>query len=142
MTNLADRAASVTIKGAAKRDNRRPAPDPGYATRFEDAVERSLNQSPNWRAGRPLEDHTRSCDCPSLTGCVERRPRGSRFNNSIIGRSKLDTAGRPPGQVNRPKTHCPKGHPYDQDNTYWQSGHRKCRTCLRTSQAATRAARR
>ena len=29
------------------------------------------------------------------------------------------------------RTHCPKGHPYDEENTYFQkSGGRKCRACL------------
>lgn len=27
------------------------------------------------------------------------------------------------------KTHCPKGHPYDEENTYRQGTSRKCRTC-------------
>lgn len=32
------------------------------------------------------------------------------------------------------KTQCPKGHPYDEGNTYWRPGtiHRKCRECMRT----------
>ena len=38
------------------------------------------------------------------------------------------------GEVNaqrqRAKTHCPKGHPYDEDNTYINpSGQRSCRAC-------------
>lgn len=27
------------------------------------------------------------------------------------------------------KTHCPKGHPYNEANTYWYGGSRQCRTC-------------
>lgn len=27
------------------------------------------------------------------------------------------------------RTHCPKGHPYDEANTYIHRGHRYCRTC-------------
>lgn len=30
---------------------------------------------------------------------------------------------------NAPKTHCPKGHPYDTENTYWWRDGRQCRTC-------------
>lgn len=29
------------------------------------------------------------------------------------------------------RTHCPQGHPYDAENTYWHRGHRHCRTCSR-----------
>lgn len=29
------------------------------------------------------------------------------------------------------KTHCAKGHPYDEKNTYWYRNHRICRTCAR-----------
>lgn len=33
-------------------------------------------------------------------------------------------------QINRNKTHCPQGHPYDDRNTYiTKQGHRLCRTC-------------
>ena len=32
------------------------------------------------------------------------------------------------------KTHCPQGHPYDKDNTYFRlDGRRQCRTCQRAS---------
>lgn len=35
---------------------------------------------------------------------------------------------------NRAKTHCPKGHPYDEENTYSPpSGGRYCRTCGRAA---------
>ena len=29
------------------------------------------------------------------------------------------------------KTHCPHGHPYDEANTYWIDGRRRCRSCIR-----------
>jgi len=31
----------------------------------------------------------------------------------------------------RAKTHCPKGHPYDEANTYWRGRWRQCRECRR-----------
>lgn len=38
------------------------------------------------------------------------------------------------------KTHCPQGHPYDDENTYKTSaGRRMCRTCLRERDLARRA---
>jgi HNH endonuclease len=30
---------------------------------------------------------------------------------------------------NKAKTHCPKGHPYNERNTAWWRGSRKCRIC-------------
>ena len=42
------------------------------------------------------------------------------------------------GRVNRAKTHCPQGHPYDEANTHQsRSGRRNCRACARDR--ATRA---
>lgn len=33
------------------------------------------------------------------------------------------------GQAQRKKTHCPRGHPYDETNTYLHLGRRHCRAC-------------
>ena len=33
------------------------------------------------------------------------------------------------GAHNRRKRHCPKGHPYDLENTRWSGGRRHCRAC-------------
>jgi hypothetical protein len=39
------------------------------------------------------------------------------------------------------RTHCPVGHPYDEENTYvFGDGRRRCRTCRRRQQTARRAA--
>jgi hypothetical protein len=41
------------------------------------------------------------------------------------------TSGRVRGAEHRAKTHCPRGHPYSDENTYLNTrGHRECRTCL------------
>lgn len=42
------------------------------------------------------------------------------------------------------RTHCPKGHPYDESNTYHAPGyvHRKCRTCMRAANKRTNERRR
>lgn len=40
---------------------------------------------------------------------------------------------------NRRKTHCPQGHPYDEENTYVRkNGHRMCKTCQRDSNVRSR----
>ncbi len=38
------------------------------------------------------------------------------------------------------KTHCPRGHPYDEANTYRSNGRRRCLICRRASQKQSRAA--
>lgn len=40
-----------------------------------------------------------------------------------------------PGYVNRAKTHCSHGHPFDEGNTYRHGSKRHCRTCRRDAQA-------
>ena len=48
----------------------------------------------------------------------------------------------PAGLVNRLKTNCPKGHPYDEKNTYIsRRGSRSCRACINERDRAVRAAR-
>jgi hypothetical protein len=37
--------------------------------------------------------------------------------------------GVSPSAVNRRKTHCPQGHPFNETNTYRRSGRRVCREC-------------
>lgn len=45
------------------------------------------------------------------------------------------------GGLNREKTHCANGHPYDEENTYFAaSGRRNCRQCQRDRRAAFREA--
>lgn len=35
-------------------------------------------------------------------------------------------------------THCIHGHAFDEENTYWQAGHRACRTCARNRKRLVR----
>ncbi len=45
-----------------------------------------------------------------------------------------------PSAANAKKTHCSRGHPYDEKNTYfWKTaGHRQCRVCWRERREAQR----
>jgi hypothetical protein len=39
---------------------------------------------------------------------------------------------------NSQKTHCPQGHPYDEQNTYWHpASGRQCRTCMTVTKRAS-----
>jgi hypothetical protein len=41
--------------------------------------------------------------------------------------------------VNKVKTHCKRGHPFTEENTYRSRGTRQCRICLRAASARYRA---
>lgn len=47
--------------------------------------------------------------------------------------------GEGPTAENARKTHCIRGHPFDEENTYWFNGGRTCRICQRAICAAYRA---
>jgi hypothetical protein len=48
-------------------------------------------------------------------------------------------AGIHGGRVNKAKTHCPRGHPYDAANTkVHKDGRRDCRSCIRVNERARR----
>ena len=40
------------------------------------------------------------------------------------------------GSHEREKTHCPKGHPYDEENLYVYNGFRYCRACRKAQREA------
>lgn len=73
----------------------------------------------------------RSCVNPLHLGLATRR------NNVLRGAS--------PAAIGIRKTHCPKGHPYDRDNTYRRPGipeghsRRDCRPCRAMAEARRRA---
>ncbi len=43
------------------------------------------------------------------------------------------------GKLQRAKTHCPHGHPYDEVNTYVRQGYRECRACHRERETRRRS---
>lgn len=43
--------------------------------------------------------------------------------------------GYSPTSLNARKTHCKNGHPFTQDNTYYEGHWRRCRTCNRAKVA-------
>jgi hypothetical protein len=42
------------------------------------------------------------------------------------------------GNAQARKTHCPYGHPYDEENTYRYNGRRQCKACMRERVAKRR----
>lgn len=81
---------------------------------------------------------------PRPSGHVIRHLDGEKTDNSLANlaygthlENSLDTV-RHGKHNNANKTHCPKGHPYDEANTIWRRGSRPwkgptrlCRTCRR-----------
>ena len=57
-------------------------------------------------------------------------PRQNTMENSVA-----------PAFLNANKTHCPRGHPYDEVNTLVCQGRRFCRTCMRERERVKRALR-
>lgn len=55
---------------------------------------------------------------------------GTRADNN----ADMDAKGRRI-PANSLKTHCPRGHPYDEANTYAYKGRRQCRACWRYRKA-------
>lgn len=75
--------------------------------------------------------HTRNCVRPDHLRVVTVRE-NLMADNSLA-----------PARSNTQKTHCPRGHPYDEKNTYRDKrGFRYCRTCERAKSHRLQAAKR
>lgn len=60
---------------------------------------------------------------------------------SVSTNTARGLAGEVGGMRNRTKTHCPQGHPYSPENTYYYGNRRVCRSCaIERTQARRRAA--
>jgi len=80
--------------------------------------------------GEPPEKHMalHSCDNRKCVNPEHLRWGTARENlQDAVDRGRLDL-----GAWGRAKTHCPRDHPYDEENTYIsKSGSRACRECYR-----------
>lgn len=57
---------------------------------------------------------------------------GERRRARALAALALLGTRKPPGHYGRSKTHCPQGHPYDEENTYVNAkGLRSCKICTR-----------
>lgn len=86
----------------------------------------------------------RACVNPAHLEPVTRRENLARAPHliAIRVRGPLPRPSRDRGLHNRDKTACPAGHPYDDENTRWYRGSRRCRACDREQHNARYAARR
>lgn len=77
--------------------------------------------------------HTADASCSAGNSCPHRRCVNPAHLEPVSG---AENTAR--GAWAR-KTHCPKGHPYNEENTLVSRGRRYCRTCQRASAAAQQA---
>lgn len=77
-------------------------------------------------------DHRCHTDDPTCPGgrCVHRRCQNPAHMEPVTKRVNT-LRGESPAAKHARKTHCPQGHPYDQANTYWHRGQRRCKTCMK-----------
>lgn len=82
-------------------------------------------------------DHTcHSRDCPGGPECPHRRCCNPDHLEPVLHQENVRRGhGNRRVVANRKaRTHCPKGHEYTQENTYWYRGYRMCRCCHRATE--------
>jgi|SRR5579884_1353621 len=76
--------------------------------------------------------HNADLECPGGVACLHRRCVNPLHLEGVSIRPNLLRSPHAPSGVNARKTHCPQGHPYDDENTLVRSnGIRECRECGR-----------
>lgn len=81
-----------------------------------------------------------TCDHPPCCR-IEHLRLGTVAENNADRHAKGRTVLTPnPGLNSLAKTHCPRGHAYDETNTLRSQGRRHCRTCRNAEQRRYRAA--
>ncbi|CCA55433.1 MULTISPECIES: HNH endonuclease signature motif containing protein [Streptomyces] len=93
----------------------------------------------SYRTGRCKHGHEMTPENTSFNKAGSRQCKACR--RASFKRYREKKLGRPAEVYNRDKTHCPKGHPYDTENTYLEPDGRgrQCRTCKRQNKVAARA---
>jgi hypothetical protein len=104
----------------------------------------------NVRRGTAGDQHLAKTHCPkghpysgnnlAIANTGQRRCRACQSESSRRSSAQRRRA-RGAGIRNADKTHCPKGHPYDERNTHIRNGMRFCRACWREKARLRRVAR-
>jgi hypothetical protein len=98
-----------------------------------------------WLSGRHVAAHRfayETCVGPIPEGlcvdhlCGDKRCVNPAHMETVTSRENTLRCGKAPASINARKTACPKGHPYDEANTYFSPssrGGRHCRACQRVT---------
>lgn len=122
-----------------------PCVRPSHMEPVPGAVNNGRSSSPpavNARKTECLRGHPLSGDNLRIDAAGKRQCRACRRERQRRSRARLASihVGPGTGSVNRSKTHCPQGHPYDAANTWTdRRGHRYCRECMRIANRRRRA---
>lgn len=75
--------------------------------------------------------HNADASCTGGNSCRHRRCVNPGHLEPVTRRQNLNRSSLTIPSHHRIKTHCPKGHPYDETNTAIYKGSRNCRVCHR-----------
>jgi HNH endonuclease len=81
--------------------------------------------------GKELDHTCHTTNCPGGPNCRHRRC-ANPYHLEPVTRKVNVSRGHGNSRVvsnRKAKTHCFKGHAYDEANTYWYRGYRVCRAC-------------
>lgn len=70
--------------------------------------------------------------------CRKEEKKRYYIRHAIKKYGSLENSSSQMGRFNRNKTHCPRGHLYDDENTYFYRNQRKCKECMRQRDIARR----
>jgi hypothetical protein len=87
--------------------------------------------------GKEIDHRCHNADpsCPSDASCLHRRCLNPDHLEAVTHRENMNRSPNHLAVKNRLKTHCPHGHPYDEENTRMTPhGGRACRACNRAAQ--------
>jgi hypothetical protein len=83
--------------------------------------------------------HSRDVSCRGGNVCLHRRCINPHHLEPVTPRENT-LRGRGPSAVASRAASCPQGHPYDEQNTWWEKGRKRhCRACNRDRQRTRRA---
>ena len=83
--------------------------------------------------------HSRDKSCPGGLPCLHRRCVNPAHLEPVTNAENQRRSPNTLASLCAAKTHCPHGHPYDEENTLRACGKRLCRTCRRINGADRKA---
>ncbi len=83
--------------------------------------------------------HTNDESCPGGESCLHRRCVNPAHLEPMTNAENQRRSPNTLASLAAAKTHCPQGHPYDDENTLRSGGKRWCRTCRRNQWAARKS---